>query len=124
MALWNVFQEVEIQQLRADRNLSETSDAERAITVQERTFNAEDRFEKLLLVTAAMWELVSEKAGITDAELAARIIAIDERDGHRDGRRITPARRCSQCDAAVAKDRATCMFCGHAEPGTGVFDDV
>ena len=124
MGLWNVIQEVEIQQLRSDRVLAETNEAGRDVTLTERAYQAEDRFEKLLLVTAAMWELLAERTGLTEADLTQRIIEIDERDGHRDDRRITLARRCSACGAAVARDRATCLFCGHAEPGTGVFDDV
>ena len=124
MGLWDVFQEVEIQQLRGDRELRDTTDAGREITLQDRAYRAEERFERLLLVVDAAWELLSERAGLTERDLATRIIEIDGRDGARDGRRTTLPRRCSQCDAAISRDRATCLFCGHEEPGSGVFDGV
>ena len=124
MGLWNVFQEVEIQQLRADRVMTETNQAGREVTLQDRAYKLEDRFEKLLLVTSAMWELLAERGGVTHEDLQAKIVEIAERDGHRDGRRLMPPRRCGQCGAAVPKDRATCVFCGHAEPGSTALDDV
>lgn len=73
----------------------------------------EDRFERLALLTAALAELVLERLGATEEDLAAKIAEIDGRDGAVDGRRTRVARPCTSCQAAVPVDRTTCQFCGH-----------
>jgi hypothetical protein len=82
------------------------------------------RFDRILILVDAMWELMSERLGLSEADLLARAAEIDARDGTVDGRRTTPPRRCSKCDAAIPHDRETCVFCGHAEPGVKGFDQV
>ena len=124
MALWNLYQEMEIRQTRADARMSDelhTSKIERTTQSVEKI---EDRFEKLLLLTESVWELVGERHGLTDAHLIAKIREIDGRSGAIDGRRAIVVRRCSQCDAAIEKGRATCVFCGHEEPGLDAFDGI
>jgi hypothetical protein len=82
------------------------------------------RFERILILVDAMWELMSERLGLTEEDLLAKAAEIDGRDGVVDGRRIAKPRRCSQCNAAIPHDRETCMFCGKAEPGVKGFDRV
>ena len=84
----------------------------------------EDRVELLALATAALAELVMEKLGITEEELAARITEIDGRDGVVDGRRLKRPRPCTSCSAMVAADRDTCQFCGAAQPDVSPLDKI
>src|SRR5437764_14409144 len=51
-----------------------------------RVLDLETRVSKLTLVNHALFELVSERTGITEAELIDRVNEIDLRDGTRDGR--------------------------------------
>ena len=124
MALWNLYQEMEIRQTRADARMSDELHTSKINRTTQNVEKVEDRFEKLLLLTEAVWELVGERHGLTDAHLTAKIREIDGRDGPIDGRRAIVVRRCSQCDAAIEKGRANCMFCGHEEPGLVAFDGV
>ena len=120
MSIWDIVQQVQIENLRA-RQVSGESEVERAAG-RSHALGAElqDRIERLVLVTEAMWELMSERFGVTVADLAARVRDIDARDGHIDGRRGTVADaapiRCPSCQAVVPAGKTTCQFCGAGVP--------
>lgn len=122
--LWNLIQEVELRNARASQALSDDLHTSRISNAQADLDQTQVRFDRMLLVLDAVWELVAERTGLTEADLLAKVQEIDARDGTADGRRVTLARRCSQCDAAVGNDRETCMFCGHAEPGREGIDAI
>lgn len=122
--LWNLIQEVELRNARASQALSDDLHTSRIANAQADLDQTQVRFDRMLLVLDAMWELVAERTGLSEADLLAKVQEIDARDGTVDGRRATLARRCSKCGAAVGNDRATCMFCGHAEPGREGIDGV
>jgi hypothetical protein len=121
MSIWDIVQQVQIENLKA-RQQSGVSDAERAESrSRSRDADLEDRLGRLVLLTEAMWELLSERFGLTTADLAARVREIDARDGRVDGRRGVPSDaaqvRCASCQAVVPFGRDTCQFCGAAVPG-------
>lgn len=92
---------------------------------RSRAWQVEDRIERLVLLVDAMWELLGERAGVTEAELVAKIAEIDGRDGSVDRRRTVAPHACPGCGAAIPNGRSTCQFCGGADPGgASPFDDV
>jgi hypothetical protein len=46
----------------------------------------DERVDQLLLVCAAMWELIREKTNLTEEDLINRVAMLDARDGVADGR--------------------------------------
>ena len=122
--LWDLIQEVELRNARSSQALSDQLHESRFELARDGVDHLEVRVDRLLLVMDAMWELLAERTGATEADLLAKVQEIDQRDGTVDGRRTTIARRCSACGAAVGNDRTTCMFCGHEEPGRSGFDGV
>ena len=69
--------------------------------------------ERLLMITEALWQILKEQHGYTDAELFRRITEIDLRDGRADGRVApSPPRKCPHCDRVMVKNRPICIFCG------------
>jgi hypothetical protein len=122
--LWDLYQELEIRQTKASARSAEEGHTSRLARTQDSVEKVEDRFEKLLLLTEAVWELAAPSLGLTEADLVAKVREIDARSGAVDGRRAIVVRRCSACQAAIEKGRASCAFCGHAEPGLAVFDTV
>lgn len=86
-------------------------------------YDLADRLDRLNLVCQAMWELLHESAGVTDADLRARIDEIDHRDGRRDGYHRPAADRC-HCGAAVAASSPRCQFCGSEAPDRSPFKGV
>ena len=69
--------------------------------------------ERLLMITEALWQILKEQHGYTDAELFRRVTEIDLRDGRADGRVApSPPRKCPHCDRVMVKNRPLCIFCG------------
>ncbi len=85
----------------------------------------QQRLDRMALVVRAMWTLLAEKAGVTEADLARRITDLDASDGVIDGRVTTPPFRCS-CGAMVCRRFNRCLFCGkqYADSQTSPFDTV
>jgi hypothetical protein len=112
--LWDIFQQVQIQNLSAQQRLTNSRVDNYALRQGRRADDAEDDLMRLVLITQAMFELLGERLGITPDELLARIRDIDERDGASDGRATASPRDCPSCQAKVPVDRDTCQFCGAA----------
>ncbi len=83
----------------------------------------EMRVEQLLTLNEAMWQLLCETTGLTDAHLAYRVYELDQSDGVRDGRKKVRANRCT-CGAMVAARLEQCQFCGAPAPERSPFDKV
>ena len=68
--------------------------------------------EKLFMLTEALWTILKEKHGCTDAELVQRVNEIDLRDGKLDGKvaKVTPD--CPQCGRKLMGKRPVCLYCG------------
>ena len=113
MALWNLYQEMNIRALRGGANLDRSFNDDRHAQQRDRAEDLDERIDRLLLLTEAMWELLSKHLGFTD-----------HRDGHLDNRVARPARRCQACESAVPADRPTCQFCGVEVPGSSLFDQT
>lgn len=78
----------------------------------------EDRLGRMLLANQAMWELMRDKLGISEAELLEKMKVIDLRDGVKDGKitaKKPPAERlCSQCGRRQPAVNTVCAFCSFA----------
>ena len=89
-------------------------------TLQEMTV----RMDRLALVTRALFELLSEKAGVTERDLARKIAEVDARDGVVDGRMTTPAKPCPACGGMMSPKFNRCLFCGHRDLAGDPFNPV
>lgn len=124
MALWNVYQQIELSNLRARQAGTEAASSVRHDVLRDELWRLEDRIERLLVVTDALWELASQQLGLTDEQLTAKVVEIDGRSGQVDGRRPRVIRRCPSCAAAIAHGRPACAFCGADAPGGHALDQV
>lgn len=83
------------------------------LTKTSREFgDVDDRLDRLVLLCEAMWELMKEETELTDDDLAAKFIELDESDGRQNYRRQRVAQECGSCDAKVPPTRVRCQFCG------------
>lgn len=71
-------------------------------------------FDRLSLLSLAMWQLLREKAGITDEELVGKIHELDLQDGVRAGKVQARPRNCSECGRQNNGERDACLYCGGA----------
>lgn len=73
------------------------------------------QIETLVLANQAMWELLSEKAGLTETDLINKMNEVDLRDGKLDGKIAKKVvRECGDCGHKVSKQRSVCYWCGAA----------
>jgi len=117
MSLWDLVQQIQIQNLKARAVSGETA-AERLESHRRAAESAlNDRIGRLLLVTEAMWELVAERYGLSQTDLVERVRTIAAREkppadpweGSTDEAKLI---RCSSCQAVVPPGKTTCQFCG------------
>lgn len=85
----------------------------------------EDRFERLSLVTMAMWSLIQDKTQLTEADLLARVELIDLMDGETDGKAgRVGVTKCRQCSRAMNQRHRRCIYCGAERQVGSAFDQV
>lgn len=110
--VWDYHQHNRIRDAQAEARLGASS-AESARSEVAELGAAVDR---LTLANQAMWELLREKSGLSDADLAARVEEIDMRDGVRDGRAARSIANCPECGRPNRDERHQCLYCGTALP--------
>ena len=114
--LWDLYQQ---SQIRATQAKVESA-SNRTKDVRDSVLKLEDRTDRLALTTMAMWALMSEKLGITEADLEAKIQEIDLSDGRLDGKVRVQAKTCPSCNRKLSKRHNKCMYCGaDTSPGLG-----
>ena len=97
-----------------------SSSAERAAAGAQHTAQrAEQRIKlleanlaKALMISEALWELLAEKAGLTEDDLHKKLYEVDMRDGVLDGKNQRQATECPACNRTVSSRHAACLYCG------------
>jgi uncharacterized protein with PIN domain len=68
--------------------------------------------QRLKLMNQAMWELIRDRARLTDKDLEEKALEIDLRDGKQDGRMSETALRCPSCNRVSSSRHWRCLYCG------------
>lgn len=89
------------------RASSQAEHAERSVKVLE------NDLAKTLLICEALWELLSQRTGLTIKDLHSKLYEIDMRDGELDGKNQRKAVECPGCGRKVSSHHAACLYCGH-----------
>jgi hypothetical protein len=106
--MWDIFQEIRINDLRARQG-----DAESSLRSASGDLSDLDRHvRKLALVSQALYEILKERTGITDEELRRKIDQIDMRDGALNGRVDQTPLKCPKCSVSVTPGALHCHGCG------------
>ena len=111
------------QHIEYAQNFIAQVDAQHARDVARESAMSSDKTrkntERLYLVVQAMWELLKDKAGLTDADLDAKVQEIDMRDGRLDGQVSTQTDplTCRQCGRTILSGQAQCSWCGTQAEG-------
>ncbi len=72
----------------------------------------EHQVGRLTLLNQAMWELVRDRAKLTDADMEAKIREVDLRDGVEDGAITNTAMQCPSCGRVSGSRHYKCLYCG------------
>lgn len=106
--IWDLHQDGRIQDAQQEARVA----GSKADAVVSEFARMHRRLDRLALASQAMWELLRDRAGITEEELKAKILEVDLRDGTTDGRMSTQITDCPKCGAKTNSKRATCVMCG------------
>jgi hypothetical protein len=84
--------------------------------------NLLNRFEKLKLVTMAMWTFLKDEKGLTEEALMERVREIDRLDGSEDGKIRLGVKKCGKCGRTLNPKFEKCLYCGAVTPAGTVFE--
>ncbi|MCL4692765.1 MAG: hypothetical protein KJ060_09680 [Candidatus Hydrogenedentes bacterium] len=79
---------------------------------RQRVRELEHQVARLQLMNQALWELVRERAKLTDADLEQKAQEIDLRDGVADGKITNTALKCPSCGRVSSSKHWKCLYCG------------
>ena len=115
--IWNLQREQRIQAVESKANQARDDVARHKIRLEQLEFHV----ERMALASQAMWELLKERAGLTEPELLAKIAEIDLRDGARDQRMSPQMTTCPSCQRKLNTRSDRCLYCGAAVAKPHVF---
>ena len=118
--LFDLYQQRRINEVETSAQES----GRKATDFQERVRLLEDSVARLALVNAAIWSLVKDRTGLTDAALAARVRDIDLRDGVEDGKLTATVQNCAHCGRVMASRHRRCIYCGGERLSRSPFDGI
>jgi len=99
--------------------------ATRAKSVAEQSSREmQHRVDALVLANAAMWSIMSEKLGVTEAQLIQRMRDLDAADGRIDGRAGPSKSSCKACRREVVPRNGLCIYCGAKVAEVGAFEKI
>lgn len=84
----------------------------KASTLEARVRELEHHIERLSLLNQALWELLRDRARLTDAQLEQKAHEIDLRDGVEDGRMTKTGLQCPTCGRISNSKHWKCLYCG------------
>ena len=85
----------------------------------ERIREVEHSLDRVLLLSQALWELISPHLELTEADLVAKMDEIRHRDTIQD-QYAPPA--CRTCSRPLGTNAARCLYCGTSVPKSTVFE--
>ncbi len=113
--LWELFQMSRIEQSNwnaADAKHSAREAQGDARQLQQTVRVLEQQCERLTLAAMAMAEILRDRLGVTEPEIEAKLVEIDQRDGRLDGRFRSSNTLCPQCQRPNGFNRRHCLYCG------------
>lgn len=113
------------QARESERRVAQARAAGRSKRTDREVQFLEDRFERLSLVCMAMWSLLQDKTGATEADLLERVQTIDLMDGRIDGKATkVGVVKCVKCDRPMSDRHLKCIYCGAEKQTSSAFDRV
>lgn len=115
--LFDLYQQGQIDDARhaADRAHAKVTSTSDDVALLQR------RVETLALTCQALWELLRERAQLTDEELLRKMHEIDARDGRQDGAMSRGIVKCPQCARPNGTNARRCIYCMSELPVAHVF---
>jgi ribosomal protein S27AE len=122
--MYSIFWELRQLRMIGEAEAAAERAASAKVTTDTRLRELENRLDKLMLVCLAMWELLMEKGGLSEEELAEKVEEIDLRDGVGDGKITRKVAECPQCGRVMSPRHSRCLYCGAEKLNVTAFDKL
>ena len=96
----------------SDRSEEVAAMRDQAQSQKQRMQELEHHVARLSLLNQALWELVHERLGLSDADLEAKATEVDARDGVKDGVVTHGPLQCPKCGRVSNSRHWKCLYCG------------
>lgn len=81
--------------------------------VEERILELEEQLNRLLLVNAALYDVIKERLHVTDEEITNRINSFTDKNMLQGKDRLDQVvRKCRKCGKNLLQRRTLCVYCG------------
>ena len=84
----------------------------KATAVESQVKRLQADLARSLMISEALWELLRDRAKLTEADLHKKLYEIDMRDGVLDGQNKRKAMKCPDCEHMVSSRHPACIYCG------------
>ena len=84
----------------------------KATALEHQVKNLRSDLARSLMISEALWELLRDRAKLTETDLHKKLYEIDMRDGVLDGKNQRKAQKCPDCEHMVSSRHAACIYCG------------
>ncbi len=122
--IWNLVQQCQIDKLNKTADAVKDVVARDQASIKGDVNTMEERFASLAIITRALFEILAERAGVTDQDLVKKIGEIDLRDGRADGKMTPTPKSCPSCKSAISARFNRCLFCGYKDQDADPFNTV
>ena len=93
--------------------MDKSSEANRkASDAQQRIRHLEANLGRAFLICEALWEVLRERAKLTEEDFNNKLYEIDMRDGQIDGKNQRQVVQCPKCQRKVSPRHQACIYCG------------
>ena len=103
----------------SDVNSGSYTGSQAASRAESKATSAENQIKRLradlarsLMISEALWELLRDRAKLTEQDLHKKLYEIDMRDGVLDGQNKRKAKKCPECGHMVSSRHPVCIYCG------------
>ena len=96
---------------RDQNEIQDDLGARRTVNRAERVSELEERVDHLVLLSMALWQMLSESTGWNEEELIKRVSAFDLRDGKLDGKVLGAVIECPECERPLSRRHRRCIYC-------------
>lgn len=106
-----------ISQAKSDAGSARSKAENLSFTIR----SIEEKIDQMALKCQAMWELLRDTTGLTDADIEEKICDVDLRDGILDGKITKTGQKCHSCDRTISAKHNRCLYCGEPAQSEEIF---
>lgn len=115
--MWNARQQREIANVQYHAAKAKQDSGRSAERIRDLEFSV----ERATLIAQALWELLRERLGTSDADLLAKMEEISARSEVQDCDAPSQPAPCANCARPLGTNAVRCLYCGTSVPKSTIF---